>query len=133
MSKSKRTKQNKFCALGSLYQGEKPRNLRVALQSLLNQSLAVPVVLVIDGPISSELRDVVKQFANQIYRIIELPENVGLGPALNEGIKIIDNEFDYLIRFDTDDINASQRFETLIGAIERSRACLLYTSPSPRD
>ena len=118
----------KVCALGSLYYGEHPLNLRTALESVFNQSLEIPVVLVVDGPITPMLRTVLKEFRNQIYKIVELPENVGLGPALNEGIKKLENEFDYLIRFDTDDINEPTRFEVIARGIELTRADIISSN-----
>ena len=109
-----------FCALGSLYDGERPENLRHAFQSLFTQSMLVPVVLVVDGPIRDELRMVVDEYKNQIYKIIELSDNIGLGPALNAGIESLAGEFDFIIRYDTDDINDLKRFEILIRGIEQS-------------
>ncbi len=122
------TKENKFCALGSLYHGESPNNLRQSLKSVFTQSSPVPVILVIDGPISRDLLKVVHTFENEFYKIIELPENVGLGSALNEGIKKIKNEFDYVIRFDTDDINEPDRFRALVSAIELTQADIMSSN-----
>lgn len=118
----------KVCALGSLYHGEKPHHLRAALESVFSQSLEIPVVLIVDGPITPLLRTALNEFINQIHKIIELPENVGLGPALNEGIKKLGNEFDYLIRFDTDDINEANRFEVLVRAIELNKADVISSN-----
>jgi glycosyltransferase involved in cell wall biosynthesis len=109
-----------FCALGSLYDGEKPENLRQALKSLFGQSYAIPVILVIDGPIREELRTVVDEYKRQIHKIIELTENIGLGPALNAGIESLAGEFDFIIRYDADDINEPNRFEVLIRSIKES-------------
>ena len=54
--------KNKFCALGSLYNGETPSNLRQSLESVFSQSSPVPVILVIDGPISEDLEKIVREF-----------------------------------------------------------------------
>ncbi|MDB2668331.1 glycosyltransferase [Alphaproteobacteria bacterium] len=107
-----------FCALGSLYDGEKSENFRQAMQSLFMQSYMVPVILVVDGPIRKELRTVVDEYKGKIHKIVELTENIGLGPALNAGIESLAGEFDFIIRYDTDDINEPNRFEVLIRSIK---------------
>ena len=110
--------KNKFCALGSLYNGETPSNLRQSLESVFSQSSPVPVILVIDGPISEDLEKIVREFENDIHQVLKLPENLGLGPALNAGINQIKEDFDYVIRFDTDDINLPTRFASLMRAVD---------------
>jgi glycosyltransferase involved in cell wall biosynthesis len=115
----------KFCALGSLYDGENPDNLRQALDSIVSQTVPVPIFLVIDGPIRGELRDVVEEFNDRIFKILELPVNSGLGPALNFGLDNLKEKFNYVIRFDTDDINLQNRFEILIEAIRRDELDLV--------
>ena len=52
-----------FSVLMSVYAKEKPEYLKISLDSVLNQTLSPDeIVLVIDGPLTIELEEVVKQF-----------------------------------------------------------------------
>lgn len=103
-----------FSVLLSLYIKEKPKYLEECFQSLLEQTLpANEVVLVLDGPITTELMAVVDQWRERLnLKIVALPINVGLGAALNEGLKACSN--DIVARMDTDDICVPERFEKQI-------------------
>ncbi|MDO4433503.1 MAG: glycosyltransferase [Alysiella sp.] len=99
-----------FSVLLSLYHAEKPEYLRACLHSLAIQTLPVAeTVVVFDGMISPELADTVNAFQAALnIKIVRLPENVGLGLALQEGIKHCTHE--WICRMDTDDIAVPQRF-----------------------
>lgn len=94
----------------SVYKAEKPEFLVESLESLKQQTLiADEVVLVEDGPISAELSAVIESFRQAINICsVQLPENVGLAAALNEGLKYCQHEI--IARMDTDDIAQPQRF-----------------------
>lgn len=101
-----------FCVLLSLYRKENPDCLRESLDSVLCQTIPPDeVVLVLDGPLTEELDRVVQEYAGRypILKVIPLPENVGLGKALNEGLKHCSH--DLVARMDTDDIAKPDRFE----------------------
>ncbi|EEH9526681.1 glycosyltransferase, partial [Salmonella enterica subsp. enterica serovar Cotham] len=103
-----------FSVLMSLYIREKPEYLHQCLQSLYSQTLpADEIVLVYDGPISEELDRVVNYWIDILpINIIKLPENVGLGQALNYGLAHC--KYDIVARMDTDDICHPDRFEKQI-------------------
>ncbi|MFL2753275.1 MAG: glycosyltransferase [Gammaproteobacteria bacterium] len=101
----------KICALGALYNGDKPEYLRYCLESLRSQTLALPIILVVDGPISIQLEEVLVLFDDLDMRLIRNPDNQGLAAALQLALNCIGDEFEYVIRFDADDINAERRFE----------------------
>lgn len=107
------TDKIKICALGALYYGEKPKYLYGCLASLKDQTIKVPIIFVIDGPINSELEKVLSKFEDLDIRFIRNPLNKGLSYALQSGLDHIGNEFDYAIRFDSDDVNMPNRFEIL--------------------
>jgi glycosyltransferase involved in cell wall biosynthesis len=69
--------------------------------------------MVVDGPIGSELEEVVSFWLNRLgpdlLSIVRLPENSGLGAALNKGLEYC--RFDLVARMDTDDISLPMRFE----------------------
>ncbi|TCP90096.1 glycosyl transferase family 2 [Cricetibacter osteomyelitidis] len=109
----------KFSVLMSLYIKEQPQFLTECFESLLAQIVrADEIVLVFDGQITAELQAVVTQYQNQLpIRIIPLERNVGLGKALNEGIKHCRNE--WIFRMDTDDICHPKRFAKQVAFIEQ--------------
>lgn len=105
----------KFSVLLSLYYKESTINLRQSLNSIFNQTLLPDeVILVEDGPITSELEEVVVEFSNchPEMKIVSLSQNKGLGKALNEGLKHCSN--DIIARMDTDDISHKDRFRKQI-------------------
>ncbi|MGG5145063.1 glycosyltransferase family 2 protein [Alcaligenes ammonioxydans] len=110
----------KFSVLMSLYAREKPIYLDQALNSLLNMTLlADEIVMVLDGPITDDLQTVLDAYSDRLpLKIIKLKQNQGLGRALNEGLK--NCSFEWVARFDTDDINFPDRFEKQIVYIKKN-------------
>jgi hypothetical protein len=100
----------KFSVLMSLYCGEHPENLRECLHSLSVQTQAADeIILVFDGAISLELEQVIAEYVPKLpIHIFRLPENVGLGKALNFGLNHCSH--DWIFRMDTDDIAVPTRF-----------------------
>lgn len=100
--------QKKYSVLMSLYKKEKPDYLRLALDSMLRQTIEPDeIVLVEDGPLTDELYDVLNDYP-MIHRI-KNETNLGLGLALNVGLKECRNEL--VARMDTDDCSKSDRCE----------------------
>ncbi|WP_302614912.1 glycosyltransferase [uncultured Bacteroides sp.] len=101
-----------FSVLLSLYVKEQPSNLIQSLDSLFSQTLLPSeIILVKDGPLTSELDAVVSDYVQRypILKVVVLKENQGLGKALNEGLKHC--SYDLVARMDTDDISKPDRFE----------------------
>jgi glycosyltransferase involved in cell wall biosynthesis len=113
----------KFSVLLSLYIKENPFFLEQALKSIFEQTrLPTEIILEVDGQITEELQKVVDRFKNkyhQIFKIAYLESNVGLGIALNEGLKHCSYEF--VARMDTDDISKPTRFEKQIELFEKNK------------
>lgn len=100
-----------FSVLMSLYAKERPDYLRQSLESIFAQSLrANEVILIEDGPLTNELYEIVNKFTEKHceLKVVPLPVNVGLGNALNEGLKYC--SYDLVARMDTDDIAKPDRF-----------------------
>lgn len=110
-----------FSVLMSVYRKESPEFLRQALDSVFNQT-AVPaeVVLVEDGPLTDELHALLDDYGNSHPELkrVPLPENRGLGLALQEGILHCSNEL--VARMDTDDISVATRFERQLAEFEKN-------------
>ncbi len=120
--------KNKYAFLGSIYNKEDPNHLRECLDSLLNQTQQIPIVLVVDGELSSDLEAVLNQYQNILTHVIRISKNQGLGKALSKAVKTFQNEYDYFIRFDTDDINLPNRAEFLINIINLNNPDLVSSS-----
>ena len=104
-----------FSVLLSVYYKENPIYLQAALDSIWTQQTVAPneIVLVKDGPLTVDLDRVIDEFGkNAPVTIIPLKKNVGLGQALNKGLKYCSN--DIVARMDTDDIAFPARFEKQI-------------------
>lgn len=103
----------KFSVLMSLYLKEKPEYLNEALKSVINQTVKPnEIVIVYDGPITTELKSVVEQYVSNnpgLIKIIDNPENKGLGLALADGVPQC--TYELIARMDTDDICRKDRFE----------------------
>ena len=99
----------KYSVLMSLYKKEHPAYLRLALDSMLNQTIAPDeIVLVEDGPLTDELYDVLKEYVPFLHLVVN-EKNLGLGLALNTGLRACRNEL--VARMDTDDISKPDRCE----------------------
>lgn len=100
--------QKKYSVLMSLYKKENPEYLRLAIDSMLNQTVAPDeIVLVEDGPLTAELYAVLDEYP-MLHRI-KNETNLGLGLALNVGLKECRNEL--VARMDTDDCSKPDRCE----------------------
>lgn len=111
----------------SVYAGETAENLRGAIHStynslsLLDNQLEREIVLVKDGPLTADLDILIRNLGDQfgtIFKVVTLCQNVGLGAALNEGLKIC--SFELVARMDTDDICLPERFSKQIQYMESS-------------
>lgn len=100
-----------FSVLMSIYCKDKSEYLETCLHSLVEQTLkANQVVLVEDGPISSQSKAIIERFRNTLnITSVTLCKNVGLAYALNEGLKYCSNEL--IMRMDADDIALPDRFQ----------------------
>lgn len=114
----------KFSVLLSVYKNEDPQFLDAALSSIWSRQLLKPseIILVEDGLLTSDLYDVLNKWSSKIQgRIfirIPLSKNLGLGRALNEGLKHCSNE--WVFRMDTDDICTPDRFQKQVNFIKRN-------------
>ena len=110
-----------FSVLFSVYKREKPEFLRSALDSVFNQTITPnEVVIVEDGPLTTELYEVLDLYGKKHPEIKRVPlaVNQGLGLALAEGIKHCSHEL--VARMDTDDIARNDRFEKQLKVFEEN-------------
>lgn len=103
----------KYSVLMSVYKKDNPLYFSQSIESMVNQTVRCDqFVIVKDGPISSDLEKVINDFCDKypdLFTIVSLKDNGGLGHALNEGIKVCRNEL--IARMDSDDISLPNRCE----------------------
>lgn len=115
----------KFSVIVSIYKNNNPGQVRVALDSLPQQTLLpYEIVIVADGPVSSELEQVVEDFEVNVeshnlpikvnYQKYE--QNEGLGEAMRKAALVAKG--DYIARMDADDICLPDRFEKQMKCFE---------------
>lgn len=113
----------KFSVLMSIYYKEKPEYFHRTMQSIWDEQSVKPdeIVLVQDGKLTDELYDLIgkrKYKLGEVLKIVPLEQNVGLGNALNMGLK--ECSYELVARMDTDDICMRDRFEKQIGFFENN-------------
>lgn len=109
-----------YAVLMSVYHKEKPQYLRESIESILNQTIKPSQIIIVkDGPLTKELESVLKDmtFNNSTFKLVELEKNIGLGLALNAGIKNCDYEL--IARMDSDDISHPSRMEQQLNRINK--------------
>ena len=105
----------KFSVAMSVYKNDQPNYFKQAMDSIIKQTLTPnEIILVIDGPISDELKNVVDTYENKysLIKTIWLKENKGLGNALKLAVE--NAKYDLIARMDSDDIAVCDRFEQQI-------------------
>lgn len=112
----------KYSVLMSLYVKEKPEYLPLAIDSMINQTVKPEEIIIVeDGPLNDELYSIVNDYKDkypELFTIVVNEKNIGLGLALNEGLKVARNEF--VARMDTDDISKPERCEKQLKVFEEN-------------
>ena len=109
-----------YSVLMSVYAKENPEYLRESIESIWNQTVKTNDFWVVcDGPLTKELDAVLEENQKahkEVFHLLRLKENVGLGRALNEGLKCCKNEA--VARMDSDDIACKDRCEKQLRVLE---------------
>lgn len=108
-----------YSVLMSVYYKEKPDYLRESMLSMFNQTVTTDdFVLVCDGPLNDRLNQIIEEMqeVHPELNVIRLEKNVGLGNALNVGMKYCKNEL--IARMDSDDISYIDRCEKQLRVFE---------------
>lgn len=113
-----------FSIITSVYKNDKPEFVRIALDSMLVNQTIKPseIVLVRDGQVPEELESVLEQYESlypQVFNIIRLNQNGGLGRALKLGVEKA--KYDIIARMDSDDICLPNRFELQLRYLEQNQ------------
>ena len=117
-----------FSVLMSVYIKEIPKYFDRALQSITDDQILKPnqIDLVKDGPLTDELEKIIKKWSKKyknIFKIIPLEKNMGLGEALRIGIE--NCSYNLIARMDTDDIAKPERFQEQIKIFKNNEVDLV--------
>lgn len=117
---------DKFSVVTSVYKNDTSKFVRVALDSMLvNQSVKpAQIVLVRDGLVPDELDALLDEYEAlyyDVFNIIRLKQNGGLGKALRLGVEAA--KYDIIARMDSDDICLPYRFEKQMEYLELHPDC----------
>lgn len=109
-----------YSVLMTVYRGENPVFFEQAVRSMLDQTVQTDdFVIVCDGPLSGELDAVIDRFTAScpnVFNILRLEQNQGIGAAANAGLKVCKN--DLVARMDSDDISIPRRCEAQLCRFE---------------
>ncbi|MBQ9936236.1 MAG: glycosyltransferase [Lachnospiraceae bacterium] len=110
----------KYSVLMSVYYKERPEWLDYSISSMMNQTIMPDeFVLVEDGPLTEELDEVVCKYTQMYekkFKVVKIPQNGGLGLALQRGVE--ECSYEYIARMDSDDYSFPNRIEEQFKAYE---------------
>lgn len=94
----------------AVYAGDNPEWVRQSVESMENQTVApTQFVIVRDGPVSSELDEILDSYSRRGYHVERLETNGGLARALTKGLPLCSTPF--VARMDADDVALPTRME----------------------
>ncbi len=117
----------KFSLLIPVYRGDKKEWLQTALESVATQTyLPSEIIIVEDGKILQDLKEVIRVFQKKINQV-KIPlkaispknkEPQGLANTLNRGIAAC--KYEWIARFDADDICLPHRFQKQVDFLKKN-------------
>jgi glycosyltransferase involved in cell wall biosynthesis len=116
-------RRHSYGLLMSVYYRDCAQHLAMALSSCDFSQLS-EVVVVCDGPVSEEHILTIKKWVPvNLLKLVPLDVNVGLGLALNAGLR--ECYADYIFRMDADDLSVSDRFTAQINYLAENSCDVL--------
>ena len=102
-----------YSVLMTVWKNENPAFFETAVESMVAQTVRTnDFVIVCDGPLTEQLDAVIEKFTRaypDLFQIVRLPENVGIGKANSFGLEYCKN--DLVAKMDADDIAVHDRCE----------------------
>ena len=100
-----------YSVLMTVWKNENPVFFETAVESMVAQTVRTDdFVIVCDGPLTAALDAVIEKFTQaypELFHIVRLPENVGIGKANSFGLEYCKN--DLVAKMDADDIAVHDR------------------------
>ena len=110
----------KYSIAMSVYIKENPEWFKIAIESMLNQSVKPSdFVIVKDGPLTPELEKVINDYVEKypdLFNIVSFEKNQGLGLALRAAIEAC--KYELIARMDSDDYSVPNRIEKELKVLE---------------
>lgn len=118
-----------YSVLLTVYKSDNPEYFRLSLNSMITQTVpSNDIVIVIDGPVPQSITDIIGELSKTApINAIQLKQNMGLGLALNEGLKECKNEL--VARMDSDDISLPTRCEKQLQMFEQDSGLVIVGCP----
>lgn len=117
---------DKYSVLMSVYAKDIPAYVVDAVESMLSQTVPPEeYVIVVDGTVTDELEKVITKYEadKELFTIVWLEKNGGLGNALNIGLAHCRNEL--VARMDADDISLPTRCERELELFRKNEKLVL--------
>ncbi|EID2651789.1 TPA: glycosyltransferase [Escherichia coli] len=115
---------DKIAVIMSVYNGDLPQNVELAIDSILNQRYKnYKLFIMIDGPVAQNILMILKKYEQEpAIEIYSRDINKGLATSLNELIDIIKskNDFNFIARMDSDDESLPDRFCEQINYMQKA-------------
>lgn len=112
---------DKFTVCMSVYKNDSPSYFKEAVHSIYTRQTIRPseIILVIDGPVSGELRNTINALIPEVpvLKVLPLEQNMGHAIARQTGLDAASNNL--VAVMDADDISVSVRFEKQLEAFEK--------------
>ncbi|WP_318460559.1 glycosyltransferase [Photobacterium leiognathi] len=107
----------------SVYRSDDPKMLKIAIESILNQTTQCDLLVYQDGNIPVELSSILQGYADKgDLTLFANDINKGLAVGLNYLINYaLDKGYDYIARMDSDDISRPTRIERQIDFFENNK------------
>ncbi|MBD5435116.1 MAG: glycosyltransferase [Treponema sp.] len=117
MNDDKKETFPRFSATISCYKNDSPKDFETAFLSIYNQTVRPDeIIITVDGPIPSELEQVVSRFEREFQAVIlRSAQNNGQGMA--HALAVSHAKYDYIAIMDADDISVPDRFEKQLAVI----------------
>ncbi|MFA0581953.1 glycosyltransferase [Vibrio breoganii] len=104
----------------AIYKGDSSDQVEEAFDSIFRQTFPVSIFLMIDGPIDANLEAIVDVYAARMeVRVFKNEISQGLAKSLNLLLdKVLNYDFTYIARMDSDDISLAKRIEKQVSFLE---------------
>ena len=114
-----------IAVFSSVYHRSRLAQVKAAFESVFaaDPDLTLNLYVAVDGPIAPDLDRWLKQYPN-LHHLTRLPENRGLGAALNQLIDELGDE-DLICRMDTDDLCLPGRFTRQLAHMQTTPECAI--------
>lgn len=110
-----------YSVLLPVYGKDSPAYLRIAIDSMLAQTLPPEEILIaVDGPINNDLMTVISQYRTarpEVFSLHQSPNREGLGALLRKAVPLCRNA--YIARMDADDYSSPERLSKQFAILDR--------------